>query len=436
MLRNMQKMLFPKRQAGGPAAKGHRAAFILATSLGAFFIALANSAAQSGDPAAHAAPPAIPSPFLRLYSMVLFAALAYLLQRLFTKHMDHRMALRHGMAGGFILSGIDHFVHTQTVYVPMIPGFLASQAIPLVYSSGVTELIGALGLVLPQALYDAAGVPKLRKLVGICVAVMLGFLMVANIDIAIRATMGKHFAFSVWTYWLRLIFQPIFMFWALYSTCVVLAPIPGSVTMKLFLFDPQKHLGRFFPVFKPLAMSYDEHTVLREKVTSLVIPAPQVTDLTACNTDFLFEYKVFPQNIMKAETEWHKEGRAMKKGDIILQQVFVPPLSLSLKAVFAVRVVDMFRSATKVGFSYGTLKGHAEMGISEFYFSLQDGVLRINIHTYSAPGTLLTRMMAPFFTLPYQQYCTNRALEHMSQEFLAANRKASPADLLPRMFSS
>lgn len=354
--------------------------------------------------------------------MVLFAALTYLLQRLFTKHMDHRMALRHGMAGGFILSGIDHFVHAQSVYVPMIPGFLASQAIPLVYSSGIAELAGAIGLVLPQSIFQAAGVPNLRKLVGICVAIMLGFLMVANIDIAVRATMGKHYAFAVWTYWLRLLFQPIFMFWALYATCVVLAPSPGSVTMKLFLFDPQKHLDRFFPVFKPLAMSYDAHTVLREKVTSLTIPAPQVTDLTKCDTSFLFDYQVFPPDIMKAKTEWNKEGRAMKKGDIIIQQVFVPPLPLSLKAVFAVRVVDMFRSATKVGFSYGTLKGHAEMGISEFYFSLQDGVLRINIHTYSAPGTILTRMMAPFFTLPYQQYCTNRALAHMSQEFLAANR--------------
>ena len=90
-----------------------------------------------------------------------------------------------------------------------------------------------------------------------------------------------------------------------------------------------------------------------------------------------------------------------------------------------VRVVDMFRSPTKVGFSYGTLKGHAEMGISEFYFSVQDGVVRANIHTYSAPGALLTRMVAPFITLPYQQYCTNRALQRMSESFQCANRQPS-----------
>ena len=52
----------------------------------------------------------------------------------------------------------------------------------------------------------------------------------------------------------------------------------------------------------------------------------------------------------------------------------------------------------------------------------QDGVVRANIHTYSAPGALLTRMVAPFITLPYQQYCTNRALQRMSETFLAANR--------------
>lgn len=426
MARIVQADFLPTRRPGGPITSWRRAALISAASLGATVLWLAAAAAQTGaagagPSAATPAAPSIPSPFLRLYSMAFFAVVGYALQRLLTKHMDHRMALRHGMAGGFILSGIDHFVHAQSVYVPMLPTFLLSQALPLVYGSGVAELAGAVGLLVPLSVYRAVGLPNMLKVVGVCVALMLGCLMVANLDIAIRATLGQHYAFAVWTYWLRLLFQPVFMLWALYATCVIKAPSMDSVSMKIFLRDQQAHLDRFFSVFKPLALSYDAHTVLREKVTSLVVPARPLTDLTACDLKFLFEYNVFPPDIMKFATEWRKEGRAMQKGDIIIQQASVPPLPISLKAVFAVRVVNIFRSPTKVGFSYGTLKGHAEMGISEFYFSIQDGVLRANIHTYSAPGTILTRMLAPFLTLPYQQYCTNRALKNMCQAFLAAN---------------
>lgn len=432
MLRNTPSNSLLSRRPGDAVVSWSRAVPVLVLGLGTIFFAISTILAQTvlaqtGEPPpaplSPPAPPSIPSPFLRLYTIVFFSLIAFVLQRLFTKNPDHRMAMRHGMAGGFILSGIDHFVNTQTVYVPMLPNFLLSEAVPVVYGSGIAELFGAVGLVMPQSVYKAVGVPNMRKVVGVCVALMLGCLMVANVDIAIKATLGKHYAFAVWTYWLRLLFQPLFMLWALYSTCVIAAPSLDSVSMKLFLLDQQKHLDRFFPIFKPLAMSYDAHTALREKVTSLVIPTDsKVTDLSKYNLEFLFDYVVFPPDIMKFSSEWHKEGRAMRKGDIIIQQASVPPLPISLKAVFAVRVVEIFRSPTKVGFNYGTLKGHAEMGISEFYFSIQDGVLRINIHTYSAPGTILTRMIAPFFTLPYQQYCTNRALKHMREAFLSANR--------------
>ena len=112
----------------------------------------------------------------------------------------------------------------------------------------------------------------------------------------------------------------------------------------------------------------------------------------------------------------------MQEGDVIVQQAFLPPLPLSLKCVFAVRVLQIFREPTKVGFSYGTLRGHAEKGRSEFFFALQDGVIRATIHTYSAPGNLLTRLIAPLVTLPYQRYCTRLGLQRMREGFLAANR--------------
>ena len=107
---------------------------------------------------------------------------------------------------------------------------------------------------------------------------------------------------------------------------------------------------------------------------------------------------------------------------MIVQQASLPPFPISLKCVFAVRILQIFRQPNKVGFSYGTLNGHPEMGLSEFYFALRDGVIHATIRTYSSPGTLLARAVAPMFTLPYQQYCTHRALQRLRDAFLAANR--------------
>ena len=192
--------------------------------------------------------------------------------------------------------------------------------------------------------------------------------------------------------------------------------------MKIFLTNQQAHLIRLLPAFKVLPLSYDAQTVLRERTTSVgVSSGTAVTDLSSYDFDFLFAYDIFPSRIMSFAAEWQHQGRTMQEGDVIVQQAFLPPLSLSIKCVFAVRVLQIFRESTKVGFSYGTLRGHAEMGRSEFFFALRDGVIHATIHTYSSPGILLTRLVAPLVTLPYQRYCTNQALAHMQACFLAAN---------------
>jgi uncharacterized membrane protein len=165
--------------------------------------------------------PPIPSPFLRLYSMLAFSALAYIPQWMFGDRKDYRMALRHGMAGGFVLSGIDHFVTTETRYVPMLPTFLMPHGVALVYATGVLELAGAVGLVVPLAVYRRLGLPNLRQWAGIGLAALLAALMVANVHVAVAASSGHLFAFDSWTYWLRLLFQPVFMVWALYAAGVI-----------------------------------------------------------------------------------------------------------------------------------------------------------------------------------------------------------------------
>jgi DoxX-like family len=90
------------------------------------------------------------------------SALAYGPQFFLGDRQDYRMAMRHGMAGGFTLTGVDHFVHAHQRYVPMLPDVLANYALALVYVTGAAELAGAIGLVIPLAIYRRLGLPNLR----------------------------------------------------------------------------------------------------------------------------------------------------------------------------------------------------------------------------------------------------------------------------------
>jgi uncharacterized membrane protein len=120
------------------------------------------------------------------------------------------------MAGGFTFTGIDHFVHAHNRYVPMLPDVLAEYALALVYMSGAAELAGAIGLVLPLATYRQLDLPNLRKWAGIGLALLLVFLVLANVNVAVKGSGVQGLEFGAWYYWLRLLFQPIFILWALF----------------------------------------------------------------------------------------------------------------------------------------------------------------------------------------------------------------------------
>jgi uncharacterized membrane protein len=150
-----------------------------------------------------------------LILMLVVSGIAYVPQRIFGDRTDYRMAMRHGMAGGFIFTGLDHFL-TPERYVPLVPAFLSAYAQELNYSSGVAELAGALGLVVPLAVYRRFGLPNLRRWAGIGLALFLAAIVIGNINVALQGTQVPGIPLGRWYYWARPFLQPIFIIWALY----------------------------------------------------------------------------------------------------------------------------------------------------------------------------------------------------------------------------
>ncbi len=110
----------------------------------------------------------------------------------------------------------------------------------------------------------------------------------------------------------------------------------------------------------------------------------------------------------------------------------MPPVGFGLCLEFAVRVSAMFVEQKRVGFAYETLTGHAESGLSEFFFEERDGGLYFTIHTFSQPGHWTSRLAKEMFTLPYQAWCTGRALKNVKRLFhfenqTVANQSTDPA---------
>lgn len=156
-------------------------------------------------------------------------------------------------------------------------------------------------------------------------------------------------------------------------------------------------------------MHYDK-TRLIEKTS--VIPIDTAKALQELNTDFFFDYKIFPTSIMTFLTQWDYENRKMQVGDTIVQQAFIPPFQrFSQKIIFGVRISEIINEPTKVGFSYETLKGHVEKGISIFTIEkTTDQKAIFKVHTFSTPGNLLTKLVGPIFSVPYQTFCTRQGL--------------------------
>lgn len=172
---------------------------------------------------------------------------------------------------------------------------------------------------------------------------------------------------------------------------------------------------------KGLSPNFADARTLPEKTTSinLGVPGP----IRNWRTDFLFDYDVFPSSIIRYEAEWLAAGRKLQVGDAILQRAVAPPIGFGICMEFAVRVSALITEERRLGFAYETLTGHAERGVSEFYFEERDGSLAFTIHTHSEPAHWTARLAKRVVTLPYQAWCTRQALKHVRERFHQINAR-------------
>ena len=185
--------------------------------------------------------------------------------------------------------------------------------------------------------------------------------------------------------------------------------------MKIYLTDQKNKFKLHLDFLKDKkVMDYDK-TLLKEKTTIIKINTSKNID--QLNLDFLFDYQIFPDNIMTFKNEWTDENRKMKIGDTIAQQVYIPPTkTFSQKIIFGVRINEVIDQENRKGFSYETLDGHVEKGISTFTVEQLDNKIVFKIQTYSTPGNILTKLLGPIFSVPYQTFCTNAALKNIKRQ--------------------
>jgi hypothetical protein len=186
--------------------------------------------------------------------------------------------------------------------------------------------------------------------------------------------------------------------------------------MRIYLIDQSKKFPQHLEFLKQQPVMQYEMSKLAEKTT--VIPIDTTKEVQDLNTGFLFDYKVFPASIMTYLTQWNFEKRQMLIGDTIVQQAFIPPFRhLSQKIIFGVRINKIINEPTRIGFSYETLKGHVEKGISIFTIEkTADQKAIFKVHTFSQPGNMLTKLVGPIFSVPYQTFCTRQGMLNVKRQ--------------------
>jgi uncharacterized membrane protein len=106
----------------------------------------------------------------------------------------------------YIFAGVLHFLK-PAMYVKIVPPFVPWH-LATVYVSGIAEVLGGVGLLIPRVRRDAAW-----GLVALLIAVFP-----ANVYMATNPVAAGASALSPVALWGRLLLQPIFIWWVLWCT--------------------------------------------------------------------------------------------------------------------------------------------------------------------------------------------------------------------------
>lgn len=120
--------------------------------------------------------------------------------------MTAKAVLRWFLTLFLVLAGLNHFVDPDP-YVAMMPEALPAH-LALVYISGVAEIAGGLGLILPQT----------RRLAAWGIVLLLLAVFPANINMAINDIPLGGRDLPSWALWGRLPLQALLIAWAYWYT--------------------------------------------------------------------------------------------------------------------------------------------------------------------------------------------------------------------------
>ena len=147
--------------------------------------------------------------------MLFFALLAVLTAAIALVHRksDWPQRMRLAMAIALIAVGTDHWANPGR-YLAMMPPW-----VPLHYEmvlfTGAAEIAGAVGLL----------VRKTRALAGLALAAYFVAVFQANIHNALNGLAVDGLPQAAWYYWARLPFQPLAIWWALFSAELIHWPL-------------------------------------------------------------------------------------------------------------------------------------------------------------------------------------------------------------------
>ncbi len=111
------------------------------------------------------------------------------------------------LAGVFIGAGVNHFL-IPGAYERIVPPSMKGQAGRLVQISGVAEVAGGVGVLLPQT----------RRAAGLGLIALLAAVFPANVYMAREPESFRKI--PRWALWARLPLQPLMMWWAWRATAV------------------------------------------------------------------------------------------------------------------------------------------------------------------------------------------------------------------------